>query len=83
MAKILCPNKQYSGVSASVTFVNGVGETDNQQLIDWFKNHGYTVEECSEPENKLDEETKKEGTEGESTEEVETPKKRNTRNKTE
>ena len=44
MAKILCPNKEYSGVSASVTFVNGVGETDNPQLIDWFKNHGYTVE---------------------------------------
>jgi hypothetical protein len=82
MVKILCPNKQYSGVSASVTFVNGVGETDNPQLIDWFKSHGYNVE-GSEPENKPDEETKKEGTEGESTEEVEAPKKRNTRNKTE
>lgn len=45
MARILCPNKEYSGVSASVTFVKGRGETDNPQRIDWFKNHGYTVEE--------------------------------------
>jgi len=45
MAKILCPNKQYSGVSASVTFVNGVGETDKPHLIDWFKSKGYKVEE--------------------------------------
>jgi hypothetical protein len=45
MAKIFCPNSQYSGISASVTFVNGVGETDNAQLIEWFKTHGYSVEE--------------------------------------
>lgn len=45
MAKIICPNSQYSGISASVTFVNGVGETDNAQLIEWFKTHGYSVEE--------------------------------------
>lgn len=58
MAKILCPNKEYSGVSASVTFVNGVGETDNPQLIDWFKNHGYTVEEDAEKDEGSSEETK-------------------------
>jgi hypothetical protein len=44
MAKILSPNKQYSGISASVKFVDGVGETDNPNLIDWFKSHGYEVE---------------------------------------
>ena len=44
MSKIICPNKQYSGVSASVTFVNGVGETNNPRLIAWFKERGYTVE---------------------------------------
>ena len=44
MTKILCPNKQYTGVSASVPFMNGVGETDNPHVIDWFKKHGYTVE---------------------------------------
>lgn len=48
MAKIYAPNKQYSGVSASVPFVNGVGETENKSLIDWFKEHGYSVEGDSE-----------------------------------
>lgn len=43
--KIYAPNKQYTGVSASVFFVNGVGETDNQHLIAWFKEHGYRVED--------------------------------------
>ena len=45
MAKILAPNKEYTGVSASVPFCNGVGETDNPTLISWFKEHGYVVEE--------------------------------------
>ncbi len=45
MAKILAPNKEYTGVSASVPFCNGVGETDNSTLISWFKEHGYVVEE--------------------------------------
>lgn len=53
--KIFSPNKQYSGVSASVTFVNGQGETDNPHLIKWFKAHGYKVE----AEEKKPEEPKK------------------------
>ncbi len=44
MAKILAPNKQYTGVSAGVVFVNGAGETDNPALIIWFKEKGYIVE---------------------------------------
>jgi len=51
MTKILCPNKQYTGVSASVPFMNGVGETENPQLVDWFKSHGYTVEGEPDPDN--------------------------------
>ena len=43
MAKIICPNKEYTGVSASVSFCNGVGETEDPRLIKWFKDHGYTV----------------------------------------
>lgn len=39
------PNKDYTGVSASVPFCGGVGETDEPYLLDWFKKHGYTVEE--------------------------------------
>ena len=41
--KILSPNKGYTGVSASVTFVRGVGETEDEHLIEWFKEHGYDV----------------------------------------
>lgn len=43
LAIIKAPNKDYNGVSASVTFVKGVGETDNPHLIEWFKSHGYEV----------------------------------------
>lgn len=42
--KIYAPNKQANGVYASVLFVDGVGETDNPNLIDWFRTHGYTLE---------------------------------------
>jgi hypothetical protein len=45
LAIIKAPNKQYSGVSASLTFVNGKAETNDKWLIEWFKNHGYEVEE--------------------------------------
>jgi hypothetical protein len=45
MAKIYAPNKQYTGISASVAFAKGVGETDNPTLIEWFIEHGYEVEE--------------------------------------
>lgn len=43
MAKIYAPNKDYTGESASVTFVKGVGETSDAYLIEWFKEHGYAV----------------------------------------
>lgn len=43
MAQIIAPNKNYTGESASVTFVKGVGETSDAYLIEWFKEHGYTV----------------------------------------
>ncbi len=45
MAKIYAPNKQYTGISASVSFVKGVGETEVTTLLKWFEEHGYTVEE--------------------------------------
>ncbi|WP_024622138.1 hypothetical protein [Metaclostridioides mangenotii] len=48
MAKILAPNKQYSGVSASIGFVNGIGETEDKELLKWFKAHGYEIEEPEE-----------------------------------
>lgn len=45
--KIYTPVKNATGTWCSVQFVNGVGETDNPHLIEWFKSHGYTVEESN------------------------------------
>lgn len=45
MAKIYSPNKSYTGISASIAFSKGVGETEDDHLKDWFKEHGYRVEE--------------------------------------
>lgn len=44
MAKIYSPNESYTGVSASVQFQNGVGETEDKYLIEWFEKHGYKTE---------------------------------------
>ncbi len=54
MAKIYAPNKKYTGMSAGVSFCNGEGETDTPRIIEWFKSHGYRVEEPVEiPEIKV------------------------------
>lgn len=45
MAKIIAPNKKYNGETASVIFVDGVGETADTYLLSWFRERGYTVEE--------------------------------------
>ena len=45
MAKIYAPNENYNGLSASVMFVNGIGECTDPYLISWFKKKGYRVEE--------------------------------------
>lgn len=50
--KIYAPNKQANGVYASVMFVNGVGETDDKWLIQWFANRGYRLEKCDETPQK-------------------------------
>lgn len=49
MAKVYTPLQGYNGISASVTFVNGVGETDNENLLEWFEEKGYTVERDEKP----------------------------------
>jgi hypothetical protein len=45
MTKILSPNPQLNSIRASVQFHNGVGETDDPRLIDWFREHGYVIDE--------------------------------------
>lgn len=42
--KVYAPNEQYTGMSASVSFCNGVGETNNPHLLKWFQSHGYEIE---------------------------------------
>lgn len=55
MAKIKSPNRNYTGLSAGVSFCNGVGETEDIYLIGWFKQHSYEVESPKKP-RKLDKE---------------------------
>lgn len=65
MAKILAPNKHYNGVSATVPFVNGVGQSDNPHLINWFKSNGYTVEESEADTDSKKKPKEKKQTDGE------------------
>lgn len=57
--KVHAPNKNYTGVSASVAFCNGVGETGDPYLLEWFKSHGYELEEPPKEETEEDPEKKK------------------------
>lgn len=41
--KIYAPVKDFNGMRNNVRFVNGVGETDDPRLVDWFRKHGYNV----------------------------------------
>ena len=45
--KIYAPVKNATGVWCSVHFQNGVGETNNPHLIEWFKKHGYAVDDVA------------------------------------
>ena len=42
--KIYAPVKDATGVWCSVYFKDGVGETKNPHLIEWFRTHGYKIE---------------------------------------
>ena len=37
----------FTGYRANVMFVDGVGETNDKHLIEWFKARGYIVEDSS------------------------------------
>lgn len=41
--KVYAPNKNANGFYASVRFVDGVGETDDPKLLEWFRSHGYKL----------------------------------------
>lgn len=56
--KVYAPNESYTGISASVAFCNGVGETDDPHLLEWFKSHGYGIEELPKEEAEQEKEKK-------------------------
>lgn len=58
MAKIYAPNREYNGISAGVAFCKGMAQTEDARLLEWFKDHGYVVEEINNPSKKV---TKKAG----------------------
>ena len=68
--KIYSPNKEYTGVSASGPFCNGMGETDDPYLIAWFRTHGYKVEEGNTKELSIEESADEEPAEKETVEEA-------------
>lgn len=52
MAKVRAPaGRDFTGTRYGVAFVRGVGETDDERALHWFRQHGYEVEEA-EPESK-------------------------------
>lgn len=56
MAKIIAPNRDYNGESATVVFVDGIGQTDDPWLISWFKSSGYEVEGAKPEEEPAEDE---------------------------
>ncbi|MGB4589506.1 MAG: hypothetical protein WBI17_09790 [Clostridiaceae bacterium] len=43
---VKCPNKDYVGVNAGgVQFAYGQAEVNEGWVLDWYKEHGYEVEE--------------------------------------
>lgn len=44
MARVTTPVKGFTGTVVGVTFVEGVGETDNPAALGYFARRGYTIE---------------------------------------
>lgn len=50
--KITTPNKNYTGESAGVNFINGEGVSKDGKSVDWFRKKGYLVEPIEPKEPK-------------------------------
>jgi hypothetical protein len=57
MFKISSPNTGYTGISAGVAFSHGIGLTGRKELVDWFKEHKYEVEEIKDEAKSVDDMT--------------------------
>lgn len=42
--KIYSPVLNFNGIRWNVRFVKGVGESDDPQVIEWFRSRGYEIE---------------------------------------
>lgn len=62
--KIFTKVPDFTGIRASVMFVNGQGDTDDPRLIDWFKRNGYLVAD-GEPAIEVEKNTAMKGGTGE------------------
>lgn len=61
MAKVIAP-EQFTGRHVTLNFLNGVAECEDPALLDWFREHGYTVENAEKPDGESgDEKEKAEG----------------------
>lgn len=77
MYKIESITKDFSGIRYGVKIVNGVGYTDSEQAIAWFRENGYKV---IAPESKIEVvEVEVTETEVEETEDKTTTRKSNTK----
>lgn len=48
MKTIRTPNADFTGTRAGVSFVNGVGQTDDQAALVSFRRHGYVIEDAKD-----------------------------------
>lgn len=74
MAKIIAPNRSYSGISAGVVFYDGEGQCEDARLLDWFEVRGYKVIHEEKPRDSKTEESIEEKAEEKIEQEAEEPK---------
>ena len=71
MAKIIAPNRSYSGISAGVVFYDGEGQCEDARLLDWFEVRGYKVIHEEKPRDSETEQEKEQSIEPKAEEKVE------------
>lgn len=54
MAKITAPNEEFTGKRGNIAFIDGVGETDDPNMLAYFRRHGYKVEDGGAKASKKD-----------------------------
>lgn len=73
--KVIAPNKDYNGVTATVKFEKGVGETSNPYFVEWLKAHGYKVEEVKADKKDKDDKKNPDKTSGDDSKDSKEPAK--------